>query len=94
MMSLVAPAPARLHANASTSLRPQQRNTLRVVAGDKRSRVDHDAPSMASFKQSPNDCGSTQMQIALLSSRVGNLTAHLKENKKDYSTQRGLLKVG
>lgn len=48
---------------------------------------------VAQFQRSPADCGSTEVQIALLSSRVINLTAHLKANKKDYDSQRGLLKV-
>jgi small subunit ribosomal protein S15 len=37
-----------------------------------------------------NDTGSTQVQIALLTHRINNLSAHLIANRKDKHTQRGL----
>lgn len=37
-----------------------------------------------------NDTGSTAVQVALLSARINNLSAHLTANKKDKSGQRGL----
>lgn len=40
-----------------------------------------------------SDTGSPESQIALFSFRISSLTAHLKLNKKDYSTQQGLLKL-
>ena len=43
------------------------------------------------FKKSDNDTGSPEVQIAVLSHRIVNLTEHLKENKKDHSSRRGLL---
>lgn len=39
---------------------------------------------------SPNDTGSAQVQIAMLSKRISELTEHLKANKKDFACQRGL----
>ncbi len=39
------------------------------------------------------DTGSTEGQIALFSFRIANLTEHLKKNRKDYSTQRSLVKL-
>jgi small subunit ribosomal protein S15 len=39
------------------------------------------------------DTGSSEGQIALFSYRINHLTNHLKVNKKDYSTQRALLKL-
>ena len=39
------------------------------------------------------DTGSAESQIALFSHRIKHLTEHLKVNKKDYSTQQGLLKL-
>ena len=38
-----------------------------------------------------SDTGSVEVQCAILSERVNNLTAHLKENHKDFSSRRGLL---
>ncbi len=39
------------------------------------------------------DTGSSNLQIALLTARINLLTEHLKENKKDHSSRRGLLKL-
>jgi small subunit ribosomal protein S15 len=41
----------------------------------------------------PNDTGSPEVQIALLTQRIGDLTEHLKVNKKDEHSRRGLLKL-
>mgnify|MGYP001475828107 FL=1 len=43
--------------------------------------------------KSSNDKGSTDVQVAILSHRISSLTEHLKINKKDQSTRRGLLKM-
>ena len=45
------------------------------------------------YSKSKNDNGSTNVQVALLSKRISGLTEHLKVNKKDQSTRRGLLKL-
>lgn len=37
------------------------------------------------------DTGSPEVQVALLSKRISDLTAHMKENKHDFHSQRGLL---
>jgi len=39
-----------------------------------------------------NDTGSSEVQIALLTEEIKNLTEHLKTHKKDYSSRRGLLR--
>ena len=45
------------------------------------------------FTKSDKDTGSPESQIALFTDRINHLTKHLKVNKKDYSTQLGLLKL-
>lgn len=45
------------------------------------------------FARSDNDTGSTEVQIALLSQRILDLTEHLKVNKKDHSSRLGMLKL-
>ena len=40
-----------------------------------------------------SDTGSAESQIALFTYRIAHLTEHMKKNKKDYSTQQGLLKL-
>lgn len=44
-------------------------------------------------KQHEGDTGSPEVQIALLTERINYLTEHLKTHKKDYHSQRGLLKM-
>ena len=43
--------------------------------------------------KSKKDTGSPESQIALFTHRINHLTAHLKTNKKDFSTRQGLLKL-
>ena len=45
------------------------------------------------FGSTEQDTGSTEVQIALLTKKINNLTVHLKVNRKDYSSQRGLIKL-
>ncbi|MBC7449315.1 MAG: 30S ribosomal protein S15 [Hymenobacteraceae bacterium] len=46
-----------------------------------------------SLSKAATDTGSAESQIALFTTRITHLTAHLKEHKKDYSTRLGLLKL-
>ena len=43
--------------------------------------------------KSNTDTGSPESQIALFTFRINHLTQHLKSNKKDHSTRRGLMKL-
>jgi small subunit ribosomal protein S15 len=43
------------------------------------------------FKRHEGDTGSPEVQIALLTARINHLNEHLKENKKDHHSRRGLL---
>ena len=45
------------------------------------------------YGNSTKDSGSVEGQIALFTQRINHLTNHLKENKKDYNTERSLLKM-
>ena len=45
------------------------------------------------YGSGPEDTGSPEAQIALFSYRISHLTVHLKQNKKDYATQRSLMKL-
>ena len=46
-----------------------------------------------SFKQHEKDTGSPEVQIALLTERIGGLTEHLRRYPKDHHSRRGLLKL-
>lgn len=45
------------------------------------------------FAQHKGDTGSPEVQVALLSFKIGRLSEHLEENKKDNHSRRGLLKI-
>ena len=45
------------------------------------------------YKRDEKDTGSTEVQIALLTERINELTEHLKVHKKDHHSRRGLLKM-
>lgn len=45
------------------------------------------------YQTHKNDSGSSEVQIALLTARITELTEHLREHKHDHSTRRGLLKL-
>ncbi len=46
---------------------------------------------MSRFKRSEGDTGSSEVQIAVLTKKINLLTEHLKQNKRDHSSQRGLM---
>lgn len=46
---------------------------------------------ISKFSNKENDTGSVEVQIAIFSERIKNLTEHLKNHKKDYHTRRGLV---
>ena len=48
---------------------------------------------MKEFQLHPKDTGSADVQIALLTRRISQLTDHLKSHAKDHSSRRGLLKM-
>ncbi len=51
------------------------------------------AAIIAEYGKTPEDTGSTEVQIALLTARINELTEHLKVNQKDHHSRRGLLKM-
>lgn len=46
---------------------------------------------IAEYAQKPADTGSPEVQVAILSERIRNLTEHLTTHKKDFHSRRGLL---
>ena len=45
------------------------------------------------YGKTPTDTGSTEVQVAILTYRIKELTEHLKTHKKDHHSRRGLLKM-
>ena len=48
---------------------------------------------MNTYGRKPGDTGSPEVQIAVLTERIRELTEHMKQNPKDYHSNRGLLKM-
>ena len=48
---------------------------------------------IAEYGRTPGDTGSPEVQIAILTARIQELTEHLKANPKDHHSRRGLLKM-
>ena len=48
---------------------------------------------MEEYARTPGDTGSPEVQVAVLTARIQELTEHLKENPKDHHSRRGMLKM-
>ena len=48
---------------------------------------------VAEYARNPGDTGSPEVQVALLSARINQLTSHFGEHKKDHHSRRGLLRM-
>ena len=53
--------------------------------------ADRKRAIVGKFRRGPSDVGSSEVQIALLTERITQLTEHLKAHLKDHSSRRGLL---
>jgi len=51
------------------------------------------AAVLTTYAGSEKNTGSTEGQIALLTERISQISGHLQQNKKDFSTHRGLMKL-
>ena len=58
-----------------------------MIAKDKKQAI------IAEYGRTPNDTGSPEVQVAILTARIQELTAHLKDHQKDHHSRRGLLKM-
>lgn len=52
---------------------------------------EHKQSVIGQYRTHANDTGSPEVQIAILSERIGQLTEHFKTHKKDHASRRGLL---
>ena len=58
-----------------------------MIAKDKKQAI------IAEYGRTPNDTGSPEVQVAVLTARIQELTEHLKNHPKDHHSRRGLLKM-
>ena len=55
--------------------------------------MEKDSKTNKETKEKTETIGSSESQISIFSKRIKNLTEHLKSNKKDHNTRRGLMKL-
>lgn len=55
--------------------------------------MDEKKDLIAKFGKNPTDTGSTQVQIAILTTRINNLKSHFEKHIHDYHSNRGLMKM-
>lgn len=55
--------------------------------------AENKAKIVSDFKVNPTDTGSPEVQIALLSARIDDLSGHFKTHKQDHHSRRGLLRM-
>lgn len=55
--------------------------------------VEQTAKVIEEYRREPNDTGSPEVQVALLSTRINELADHFKDHKQDHHSRRGLLKM-
>lgn len=68
-------------------LSPVQEVIIMSVADIKKSDI------VSQFQRAQGDTGSPEVQVALLTARINELTGHFKEHKKDHHSRRGLLRM-
>jgi len=56
-------------------------------------RSEQKSEIVATYRRNPTDTGSPEVQVALLSARIDQLSAHFTGHKKDHHSRRGLLKM-
>jgi len=54
---------------------------------------DRKTEIIGQHRRAENDSGSPEVQVALLTERINGLTDHMRANKKDHASRRGLLKM-
>lgn len=59
---------------------------MTMSAADKKTIVEE-------YKRSPGDTGSPEVQVALMTARIVELTEHFKEHKKDHHSRQGLIRL-
>jgi small subunit ribosomal protein S15 len=63
-----------------------ERNEI-VITKDRKTEI------IDQFRREPTDTGSPEVQVALLTARINELTEHMRTHKKDHASRRGLLKM-
>merc|ERR1712100_576025 len=79
------------HPRPTAAARPLAKRSSPLSCRAARGTYNTDFASTLEYKRHDNDVGSPEYQIARLSTRIKQLTEHLKEHKTDHATRRGLM---
>ncbi|KIY96323.1 30S ribosomal protein S15 [Monoraphidium neglectum] len=69
---------------------PRVERARLVISASFKNKENIDLEKVPAYKQHDSDSGSTQVQIARLSARITQIGDHMKANRKDFSSKRGL----
>lgn len=83
----------RIYPNAARGASPGYRRGVQGLSERELSTMENKQDIIASCRLSENDTGSPEVQVALLTARINHLNEHLKANKNDKHSYRGLLKM-
>lgn len=76
------------HSDLSLSIRRlKKQEEKEMISKEKKTAI------MNEYARTPGDTGSPEVQVAVLTARIQELTDHLKENPKDHHSRRGMLKM-
>ena len=85
----------RLVPGSLLSLRPRGLEYVLAASADTREKIEmtkeEKTKIIEEYRLNEKDCGSSEVQIAILTKRILDLTEHMKIHKKDNSTKRGLV---
>lgn len=65
----------------------EKKEEIRMISKEKKAEI------IKNYGRKEGDTGSPEVQIAILTERIRELTEHLKVNKKDHHSRRGMLKM-
>jgi small subunit ribosomal protein S15 len=82
-----------IQADAAVRDGPRGPTTFLRLTRQRSSMSIDSTPIIEAHKRSANDTGSPEVQVALLSARISQLTEHFKAHKQDHHSRRGLLKM-
>jgi small subunit ribosomal protein S15 len=85
MILLLVDGPAAVAPSVPLESAPGEANPTMSIENAKKKEL------IEEYKTHPTDTGSPEVQVAILTERINNLTEHFKEHKKDHHSRRGLL---
>ena len=90
LYNYVLPLPTEILPTGAGSIKPGRRR-INEREFEMAFTTEVKAGIVAEFQRAKGDTGSSEVQIALLTARINDLTPHFKEHKKDHHSRRGLL---